>query len=292
MISTTEISTVLHSEHVPHVAENITLFFINSEFKLNRLRSPKWELNGGSELMFFIFVSALLSEKNWRPPEASVPLDCVTWPDTHIHFASLYLQWDCLTQAVHTKNSPAVCLTHTRTSTPMHTHTCAAHTCSPSFKKNKFLSVSAATTSVRWAGSTPKGAGWTPVITCLRSSGTQAARWSHSTSRPQVPQHTTRDLWPHTYPYQALHLQLIRIKSTHAYINTSTRLTFRCAVSVWPHIHHSLSFFCVCCLDEHGPTNQQTLTHPSVAHANTKIYTLQEHERHFDVTEIQSWLKC
>ena len=87
--------------------------------------------------MFFIFVSALLSEKNRRPPEASVPLDCVTWLDTHIHFASLYLQWDCLTQAVHTKNSPAVCLTHTRTSTPMHTHTCATHTCSPSFKKKK-----------------------------------------------------------------------------------------------------------------------------------------------------------
>ena len=145
-----------------------------------------------------IFVSTLLSEKNWRPPEASVPLDCVTWPDTHIHSASLYLQWDCLTQAVHTKNSPAVCLTHTRTSTWMHTHTCAGNTHALPLFWKKFLSVSAATTSVRWAVSTPKGAGWTPVITCLRSSGTQAARWSHSTSRPQVPQHRTHDLWPHT----------------------------------------------------------------------------------------------
>lgn len=158
-------------------------------------------MTGQSWWFSAIFVSTLLSEKNWRPPEASVPLDCVTWPDIHIHFASLSLCWDGLTQAVHTKNSYAVCLAHTRTRTQIHSHTCARHNML-SLYFFIFLSVSAATTSVRWAVSTPKEVGWTPVITCLRSSGTQAARWSHSTSRPQVPQHTTWDIWPHTNPYQ------------------------------------------------------------------------------------------
>lgn len=114
-----------------------------------------------------------------------------------------------LTQAVHTKNS-LQSIWHT------HTHMCW-NTHALIFFLN-FLSVSAATTNVRWAVSTPKGAGWTPVITCLRSSGTQAARWSHSTSRPQVPQHTTWDLWPHTHPYKVLHIQQIHITSTHAQI--------------------------------------------------------------------------
>lgn len=56
-----------------------------------------------------------------------------------------------------------------------------------------FLSVQSATTNVRWVASTPKEAAWTPATTCLRSSGTPAARWSPSTSRLQVSQHATQD---------------------------------------------------------------------------------------------------
>lgn len=132
-----------------------------------------------------IFVSTLLSEKYSRPLEPSVLSACVARADTQ---PLSPLRWDCLTQAVHTKNSCTVCLTHTRTHMCWNTHVL------PPFFFQIFLSFSTATTSVRWAVSTPKAAGWTPVITCLRSSGTQAARWSRSTSRPQVPQHATWDL--------------------------------------------------------------------------------------------------
>lgn len=82
-----------------------------------------------------------------------------------------------LSQAVHAKNNPAVCIKLRCT----HDYTHALN-----LIVKKFLSISAVTTNVRWAVSTPKGAAWTPVITCLRSSGTLAARWSLSTSRPQV----------------------------------------------------------------------------------------------------------
>lgn len=97
-----------------------------------------------------------------------------------------------LSQAVHTKNSSAVCVGLRCIPNMMHTCFKSHH------EKNDFLSITAATTNVRWAVSTPKGAAWTPVITCLRSSGTPAARWSRSTSRPQVLQ-CTHDLWPHIH---------------------------------------------------------------------------------------------
>lgn len=38
----------------------------------------------------------------------------------------------------------------------------------------------------KWVGYTQREAEWIPVITCLKFSGTLAARWSHWTIRPQV----------------------------------------------------------------------------------------------------------
>lgn len=93
-------------------------FPMKSEFELYRLRSPKWELNVGSELMILaIFVSTLLLEKNSRPLEPSVLSACVARADTQ---PLSPLRWDCLTQAVHTKNSCTVCLTHTHTCVETH----------------------------------------------------------------------------------------------------------------------------------------------------------------------------
>lgn len=97
---------------------------MKSEFELYRLRSPKWDLNVGSELMFFrhiCFHSAVGKELEASRAQCAFSLCSLGW-----HTASLSLsplQWDCLTQAVHTKNSCTVCLMHTLSCTHMHMHT-------------------------------------------------------------------------------------------------------------------------------------------------------------------------
>lgn len=105
------------------------------------------------------------------------------WPGAHM--ASRHRQWDCCPK-LFTLKIVLQCVSGSD-SYMIHTY-------------KKILSITAATTNVRWAVSTPKGAVWTPVITCLRSSGTLAARWSLSTSRPQVLQYTC-DPWPHIYSF-------------------------------------------------------------------------------------------
>lgn len=144
-----------------------------------------------------MFVPTLSFGKEIWSREAAVSLKCVALC-THG-----YSPVGLLSQAVHTKNSPAVCVADAC----VQMHTWYTHDLSLIVKK--FLSITAATTNVRWAVSIPKGVVWTPAITCLRSSGTPAARWSLSTFRPQVLQYTwpltSHTLFPiHTHSYVSI----------------------------------------------------------------------------------------
>lgn len=143
-----------------------------------------------------------------------------------IHTFGLSLQWDCLTQAVHTKNSRAVCLTHTRTSTQMHIQTCTG---THMVFKKKLPEHHYSYNKRQMSRIYPKGgrvdsSNYMPQI--FWNAGCQMVSLNFQT--PGTTVNNRGPLKSHTLISCATHT--VYVTSTHACINTSTQPFYWCKI--------------------------------------------------------------